>query len=313
MHVAEYAVPVTPQYVAAAPDGSVYVGNGSNGSGSDLYRYANGAFSLTAPAAPPSGYGAGGGVYGITATAANVYWLSAYAGPGFAPYVAVECGAGGTATLCEPTVDQPVSMLVDSGGTFWTGGSTFDGGGVAATSSGANGSFPDGIVQLLAGPGNAVWGAIENYPNYAIAQFAASGTSVSIVREFPLPPGDTIGSMAYGSDGAFWFTDQQRNAIGRMDAQGNLTEYTISTPGALGAPWYGVWQIAAACDGALWFTEPGTGGIARIDVHGTISQFALPSANGYPAAIAASQTPGCAAPQLWVGEQTAGKLAAVSF
>lgn len=313
VHIAQYTAPTTPQYVAAAPDGAVYLGNGANGSGSNLYRYDNGAFTQTPPAAPPSGYGPGGGVYGITAAGAQVYWLSAYSGSGFAPYVDVECGGNGSASLCEPTVDQPATMTVDANGTFWIGGSTFDGAGTIATSSGQNGTLSGAVVQLIRGPSNAIWGALDEYPNYAIAQFALSSGGVAIAQQFMLPSGDAIGSIAYGSDGALWFTDQQNNAIGRMDAHGNVTEFPIPTAGALGNPWYGVWQIASACDGSLWFTEPGAGKIARIDVHGTISEFPLSNPKAYPASIAASQLPGCTGPQMWVGEQQSGQIAAVSF
>src|SRR6185437_13362934 len=89
VHLTEYAVDATPQYVGAQPDGSVYFGFGANGGGSNLYRYAGGSFTQTPPAAPPSGFGPGGGVYSITATPSQVYWLSAYSGSGFAPYVTV--------------------------------------------------------------------------------------------------------------------------------------------------------------------------------------------------------------------------------
>lgn len=300
-----------PQYLAVARDGSAYTGYGGNGSGSNLYREANGSFTQTAPAAPPSGYGPGGGVYGITATADHVYWLSAYGGPNFQPYVAVECGGSGTATLCEPTVDEPTTMLVDAGGTFWVGGWSYSGGGMIATSAKTRTTFGAGIVQLVLGPQNAVWGALESYPHYAIARFVEANGSASIAQQFALPSGDAIGSMTYGGDGALWFTDQQRSAVGRMDAAGNVTEYPIGAANALGQPWYGVWQITTACDGSVWFTQPGTNDVGRIDAHGAIDEFPLPTPNAYPNAIAS--TGKCTAPELWVAEQNAGKLAAISY
>lgn len=313
MHITEYAAPVAPQYLAAAADGSLYFGNGANGSGSNLYRDTNGAFTQANPASAPSGYSPGGGVYGIAATAGQVYWLSAYNGPSFQPYVAVECGGTGTATLCEPTVDEPTTMLVDAAGTFWVGGYTYNGGGMIATSAQSGGLFPDGIIQLVNGPGNAVWGALQNYPSYAIARFVNSNGSVSVAQKFPLPSGDAIGSMTYGADGALWFTDQQRNAIGRMDSSGNLTEYPLPSAGALGNPWFGVWQITSACDGSVWFTEPGANKVGRIDAHGAILEFPIATANAYPNAIAATGGSTCAPPQVWIAEQTANKLAAIGF
>lgn len=302
---------MTPQYLAVAPDGSLYTGNGGNGSGSNLYREANGSFTQATPADPPSGYGPGGGVYGISAIGNQVYWLSAYAGPSFLPYVSVECGGTGTASLCEPTVDEPTTMLVDGSGTFWVGGWSYNGGGMIATSAKTHAMFDAGVIQLVLGPGNAVWGALQNYPNYAIARFVNTDGAVSIAQQFALPSGDAIGSMTYGADGALWFTDHQRNAIGRMDAAGNLTEYPLTGASALGEPWYGLWQITTACDGSMWFTEPGVNKIGRIDAHGVINEFPIATPNAYPNAIAA--TGKCAPPQVRVAEQNANKLATISY
>jgi virginiamycin B lyase len=171
-------------------------------------------------------------------------------------------------------------------------------------------------VQLVIGPGGAVWGIMEAYPSYSIAQFTIANGVVAITNQFALPSGDAAGSMTYGGDGALWFTDQQRNAIGRIDATGNVTEYPIPSANALGQPWYGLWQIATACDGTVWFTEPGAGKIGRIDGKGSITEIAMPTPNAYPDAIAAT-TPAaqahCSSPELWVAEQYANKIASVSF
>lgn len=309
----EYRVPTSPQYVAAAPDASVYFGNGGNGSGSNLYTFAHGAFRQTVPADPPRGYGAGGGVYGITATSSQVYWLSAYSGPAFAPAIDVECGGKGRASLCEPTVDEPTSMLLDAHGVFWVGGLTFNGGGALATSTGARAQIASGVVQLVLGPGGAIWGALENYPTYSIAEFALSGDRIVMVRQFGLPPGDALGSITYGGDEALWFTDQQRNAIGRMDARGTLTEYPLRAAHALGEPWYGLWQITTACDGSVWFTEPTADAVARIDAGGTVHEFLVPSADAYPDAISAVLSTPCTNPNLWFGEQRSNRLGEVTY
>lgn len=301
-----------PQYLAAASDGSVYFGYGASGSGSNLYRYSGGAFSQTVQASPPSGYTTGGGVYGIAAAANHIYWLSAYGGPGFAPYVAVQCGAG-SAAVCEPTVDQPTTMVVDAGGTFWTGGWNFNGGGEIATSTNLRTDFADGIVQLVLGPDGAVWGALQNGPAYRIVQFALSASGVNVAQSFALPAGAAAGSMTLGGDGALWFTDPQNNAIGRMSTSGAFSEYPLPSSNALGEPWFGLWQIATACDGSVWFTEPNAGKIARIDAAGTIAEFAMPSAGSYPDAISSSGKQKCSAPQVWVAEQRANKIAAVTF
>lgn len=313
VHVTEYAVPITPQYVGAAGDGSVYFGYGGNGTGSNLYRFAGGALSQTPQGAPPGGYLPGGGVYGIATNADQVYWLSAYGGPGFSPYTAVECGGNGRAAVCEPTVEEPTSMVVDPSGTFWIGGWTYNGNGEIATSSGASAQFAGGIVQLLRGPNQAVWGVLEAYPNYRIVEFALSSAGISIVQSFALPSGESAGSITYGGDGALWFTDSQTNAIGRMTGTGALTEFPLSTPNALGSSWFGLWQIATACDGSVWFTEPNAGKVARIAPDGPIAQFSLPTADGYGNAIAAAPQMPCTAPQLWVGEQRSNRIVSIRY
>ncbi len=311
--ISEHAVPTLPEYLAVTSDGDVFFGNGQSGGGSNLYRYAGGSFSQTQPAPPPSGYSPLGGVYGVSAVSSGLFWLSAYQGPSEAPYVAVECGAGSAATLCEPTVDEPTTMLVDRSGTFWVGGYGFNGGGVIATSTQAQGQFAGGIAQLVLGPGGAVWGIENNYPSYAIAEFTASGGTVSAAQTFALPSGDAAGSLTYGGDGALWFTDQQTNAIGRMDSTGAVTEYPLRSPNALGQPWYGLWQIATACDGSVWFTEPQTNKIGRIDAHGGIVEFTMPTAQSAPDAIAARKISKCSGTALWVAEQNADKIAGISF
>ncbi len=321
VHIAETSIPVSPLYVAAAPDNAVYFGFGANGTGSNLYRLMGGALTQTSPADPPSGYSAGGGVYGITVTPLNkVFWLSAYFGSSFALYVASECGgAGGTATLCEPTVDEPTSMLVDASGVFWVAGLSFNGGGQVATSTNAGGLFNACIMQILNGPGNAVWGVLADFSTspaqYSIAEFALNGSSVSIVRNNALPSGDTISSMTVGGDGNFWFADYQRNAIGRMDPRGTLREFPLSSATALAAPWYGQSQIATACDGSVWFSEPGPNKVARIDAAGKINEFAVPTGSALVGPVATPPvTAGrCHPPEVWVGEQNVNKLAAISF
>lgn len=274
------------------------------------------------PAPPPDGYDTGGGVYGITVTnQGRVFWLSAYLDQSAALDVEVECGgAGGSATLCEPSIDEPTTMLVDRNGTFWLGGLTFDGGGAIVTSTNASITFDTaGVMQILNGPKQAVWGVLADFtqqpPRYSVAEFAVSGTRIVVAHKYVLPSGDSIASMTFGGDGGLWFADYERNAIGRMDASGSVREFALHSPNSVAQPWYGQWQIATACDGAVWFTEPGPNKIARIDARGAILEFPLPSGGAQPTAIASvhSATGQCTAPELWVGEQQRKALAAVAF
>jgi streptogramin lyase len=322
VHIAERPVPVTPLYVAAAADGDAYFGFGANGTGSNLYQLSSTALQQTLPAPPPSGDTPGGGVYGITVTpSGTVFWLSSYFESSFAFAVEVECGgSGGTATICEPTVDEPTSMLVDATGTFWVAGFSFNGGGEIATSSNASANFDTrSVIQIVNGPAQHVWGITADFSEsgarYSIVQFGISGQSVTVVQAYALPPGDSATSVTFGGDGDLWFTDVQRNAIGRMDSAGALQEFPLRSPNALPAAQFGEAQIATGCDGAVWFTEPGRNQVARIDAAGVLNEFTLPTTQSAPGAIAAvaPQSHQCTGPELWVGEEAARQLAAVSF
>lgn len=322
VRIAEHPVPAEPLYVAAAANGRVYFGFGANGTGSNLYRYVNGAVAQTVPAPPPNGLGSGGGVYGITVSGSDeVFWLSAYLDDSFAPFVVVQCGGdGASATLCEPSVDEPTSMVVDQSGTFWVAGLSANGGGEVATSLNASTGFNTaGVMQILNGPRQSVWGVLadfsKNPARYSVAQFGASARTIAVVNDYPVPAGDSISSMTVGGDGDFWFTDPQRNAIGHMDTRGVVREIALPESNALPAPWFGQWQITTACDGSVWFTEPGPNKIARMNMTGKLTEFALPGAGAQPGPIAARPAVQhrCAAPELWVGEQRSRRLAAVSF
>jgi streptogramin lyase len=315
-------VPVTPLYVGAGPDGDAYFGFGANGTGSNLYQLSPRALQQTMPAPPPAGETPGGGVYGITVTpTGTVFWLSSYFESSFAFAVQVECGgSGGVATICEPTVDEPTSMLVDANGTFWVGGFSFNGGGEIATSSGASANFDTrSVIQIVNGPAQHVWGITadfsESAAHYSIVEFGVSAQSIDIIQAYALPPGDSATSITLGGDGDLWFTDLQRNAIGRMDAAGALQEFPLRSPNALPAAQFGEAQIATACDGAVWFTESGRNDVARIDHAGALNEFTLPTTQSGPGAIAAAapRSQQCIAPELWVGEETARQLASVSF
>ncbi|MFN2448724.1 MAG: hypothetical protein ABR508_02885 [Candidatus Baltobacteraceae bacterium] len=321
MHIAvtEYAVPVSPLYVAAAADDSVYFGFGSNGTGSNLYHRQGPALTQTSPASNPS-YSPGGGVYGIAITPQkNVFWLSAYFGPSFFPSVQVECGDGATATLCEPNVQEPTSMLVDRSGTFWVGGLTFNGDGQVATSARASATFPQqGVLQLINGPGSAVWALLEKDSaagaESTIARLSATGNGVTPVQQFVLPAGAIAGSIALGGDGAIWFTDYAKQAVGRLAADGTMREYPA--PHAIARPAYGQSEIASSCDGALWFTEAAASAVVRVNpASGSMVETALPTAGAYAGAISASPDAplNCNSRMLWVGEQTADKLASFTY
>ncbi|MEW6475923.1 MAG: hypothetical protein AB1679_27005 [Actinomycetota bacterium] len=89
------------------------------------------------------------------------------------------------------------------------------------------------------------------------------------VAEFPLPPSSVNPADPFfesmprgivaGPDGAMWFTETNAGRIGRITADGTITEYPLSdrhvSPDG----------IILGADGALWFHETSAGRIGRID------------------------------------------------
>jgi streptogramin lyase len=74
-----------------------------------------------------------------------------------------------------------------------------------------------------------------------------------------------------------WFTDNGTPAIGRIAADGTVTEFTAGLPS--GAVPY---AIAAGPGGNMWFTDYRGAAIGRISPSGAITEFSLPQR--YPAA-----------------------------
>jgi virginiamycin B lyase len=100
-------------------------------------------------------------------------------------------------------------------------------------------------------------------------------------------------SIASGSDGALWFTEQYYG-IGRVTTDGTVTEYQHGQ-----APW----GITAGPDSALWFAECAGDRIGRITTDGTYTNYAIPTAFSNPHSIAAGPDG-----SLWFLEYTANNV-----
>lgn len=81
----------------------------------------------------------------------------------------------------------------------------------------------------------------------------------------PTPPPTDLYAMCLGPDGAIWFGEARTWKVGRINADGTITEY--STPGN---PTY---QMTAGPDGAIWIAS---GQIGRLTPDGQFTQFSLP-------------------------------------
>jgi virginiamycin B lyase len=89
-----------------------------------------------------------------------------------------------------------------------------------------------------------------------------------MITEWGVPAPGGPHAITVGPDGALWFTELARPAIGRFDSDGFST-FTLpdsATPLA----------IVAGPDGALWFTEPYGRGIGRITTRGRIEEYDVP-------------------------------------
>src|SRR4029077_3400299 len=72
-------------------------------------------------------------------------------------------------------------------------------------------------------------------------------------KSFPIPtPNSQPRDITLGADGNMWFTESELDVsqIGRIDAQGIITEFIVPTRFSQPS------DIASGPDGALWFTAP---------------------------------------------------------
>jgi streptogramin lyase len=182
-----------------------------------------------------------------------------------------------------------------------------------------------GPIGVAAGPDGNVWfteskGSPLSPPG--IGSITPSG-EVSEYRNVLLA--GPAASITLGPDHNLWFTEPSSHVIGRIAADGTITEFpiplTAKPEGIVAGPdgnlWYaqeaghgGIGRIstsgkvtefeaglttgskpfgiAAGPDGALWFTESGSGVIGRITTSGTITQYNSGLAGGSrPLGIAA--------------------------
>jgi virginiamycin B lyase len=137
-------------------------------------------------------------------------------------------------------------------------------------------SFPAGIA---AGPDGAVW-FTEAWGN-KIGRISTDGEFL----EFPIPSavqvqtpfGEILTSfplgIVSGPDGALWFTESRANRIGRVTADGVITEYEVPTPDSRPL------RLAVGPDSALWFTEGATTAnkLGRLMPDGQVTEYPVPS------------------------------------
>ncbi|MGA7356408.1 MAG: hypothetical protein WA431_10235 [Candidatus Cybelea sp.] len=77
--------------------------------------------------------------------------------------------------------------------------------------------------------------------------------------------------LALGPDGSMWFTDDGTPAIGRVETDGTITEFSSGLP--YGASPY---SIVAGPDGNMWFSDYRGVAIGEVTPQGTITEFDAP-------------------------------------
>jgi virginiamycin B lyase len=118
-----------------------------------------------------------------------------------------------------------------------------------------------------------------------IGQWSTEGAQLQL---FPLPPADAVvDDLAWGSDGALWFTagagetpgGSTGGVIGRMTTAGWVTnQYSLPLAAGNMPEQNGADNIIDGPDGALWFGIPSAPGIGRITTSGAITVYPIPGA-----------------------------------
>lgn len=132
-----------------------------------------------------------------------------------------------------------------------------------------------GIDGLAAGVG-CLW-TVETVgsQNY-IGQWTTAGV---LQHQFPVP-GAGAYHIAWGPDGALWFTgigavasEDDEAFIGRMTTAGQVTTYPLLQPQDP------AFNIVSGPDGALWFDIPSSASVGEITTSGTITVHPIPGAS----------------------------------
>jgi streptogramin lyase len=165
-------------------------------------------------------------------------------------------------------------------------------------------SYGDGVGGLALGADGDMW--FTDYEPLS-GSFIGRITPTGEWSRFALPGGfnEPLG-IALGADGAMWFTNAGEGMIGRIDATGSISEYTIAseyqTNLPLGRPIY----IARGSDGAMWFTDDG-GFIGKIISGGVVLVYLVPSPGGSPSGIALGPEG-----DMWFTEQGVGRIGRIT-
>lgn len=108
----------------------------------------------------------------------------------------------------------------------------------------------------------------------SVLAVAAGGDVRVRILEYDVPTANARPhDPAAAPDGSLWFTGQQANILGRLDAvTGTIREYPLKTPGS------GPHGLVADREGYIWFTANYKGYIGRLDpASGEVAEFPMPN------------------------------------
>jgi streptogramin lyase len=159
------------------------------------------------------------------------------------------------------------------------------------------------LKDLTLGAGGKMW-FTEWGRNSAGETLIGSISPAGELIQYPVPAHregyefSSVGSIALGPEGHMWFTGElsrsgvpARAFIGRMDVNGEVTEYPIPTGKQLNVPEQSSpASIAPGPDGSMWFTDQGGdleghSLVGRITSKGVVTEYSLASGVNYPASM----------------------------
>ena len=150
---------------------------------------------------------------------------------------------------------QGVVGRMGTDGQYTVARSGINGGAIAAS--------PDGTLWL-GGPNTLL--RLRDSDVVARATGGVSNLSVAQAGAARVVPGPTM--MVRGPDGAMWFPEAGRAAIGRLAADGTVTDFPL--PAEFGGQ---IGGITAGPDGGIWFTAPNGFRVGRLSTRGEFTAY----------------------------------------
>ena len=255
-HITEYPVPPIgspsgPSEIAAGPDGALWFTQFAANPPKIGRVTTDGAFSeFILPA--------GSGPDGITAGPDGALWFTENG----AARIGRITTAGDYTNYPLPGGFKPGDITPGPDGRLWFTESEADR--IGAITMAGNiteydvppGTDPSGIAASA----GAMWFTEHGLNVNQIGRISTVGIPITHFG----PTGAGPSGIAFGADGALWFTETGADKIGRMTTAGSISEFSIPTP--LSEPG----GIVAGPDGAMWFTEFVGNKIGRIEVGSTV-------------------------------------------